>query len=428
MVKFWNIVEPDLARAINIIESKMNSLDLGSPVRDYIDNLISTGSIDETMLEALSGRITMVIPSSSPKEDYKEGTSQVIISGGNAVVVDLGWSESQAVIDTCLDRGVTHITALCCTHVHNDHFTPNGVNALISVGLLDSSSRIYWSEPDWSLFDGLDYASVYRQIEQIAVNNNIPIVTLNTEGAPVETGITGLYCNAFNCSDEVFRSVYGSRLDENYYLQNNDDLNYFSTCYRFQFGHSKWVCCGDIMPTNQAYLYPIFTDCNFYSVPHHGLNIWGNTDFMVNTPSLCYVGCYRANTARALTRGYIDTHGKRMYTNQNREIVFTVSHFTVDVTGELVNTTAEAGQYLTPGTNLFNLPFGKYFSPNETTTNSLVNKPDFHSGFMLTVEPGAREETHLTATSLYNWHSERAECNASVGVWSYNNPSRDNPN
>lgn len=428
MVKFYNIVEPDIARAINIIESRIASMDVSSPVRKYIDNLISNGTIDETMLETLSGRVTMVVPYSSPRDDYKESTSQVIISGGDAVVVDLGWSHAQAVIATCLDRGVTHITALCCTHMHDDHFTPGGVQALITAGLLDSTSTIYWSKPDWSLFNGLDYASVYRQIEQLCANEHIPIVTITTEGQPVETGIVGLHCNAFNCSDEIFRAVYGSRLDEDYQLADKDDLNYFSTCYKFQFGHIKWICCGDIMPTNQAYLYPIFTDCDFYSVPHHGLNVWGNTDFMVNTPKLCYVGCYRDNTAGVLTRGYIDTHGKRMYTNQNKEIVFTISHFTVDVAGEVVNTTAEAGQYLTPGTDLFNLPFGKYYSPNAANTSTLVNKPVFNSGFMLTVEPGAREETHLTATSLYNWHSERAECNSSIGVWSYNNPGRDNPN
>lgn len=411
---------PEWESELTAFRAWFDDLDVSAEVTEYIRELDRTGRLEEILGNALNEKVKVIIPGGG-----KIGCPVIFADVGGlgvsrAVVVDLGADEGVSVCNVLARMGIRNVT-LCITHLHNDHVTLDGVKRLVA---LCNVETVIYSRPDWSLWSGRDYKSVIDGIVAYLDSVSVPHWRVEYERENISTGIHNLGCHALNCSADSFSRYYGDNYDENMlHTDYNTELNNFSTVYEFYYGEHRFVCTGDIMPNAEgnAEILNAVSGADFYTVPHHGLNITANAEFIKACSGVGIVGVYGSGSEDRLSAGYPDTYGKRIFTNAARDVVVNLGLYSTSIEGDTLATADTfAGYFIPAGTDVRELPPGVYYSTTNEHTQTLRGLPSrLTSGFRLTVTRGARSENALEVVSLYGWHSTVYRYNKSVGVWTY---------
>lgn len=386
----------DLAFFLRKMQEFFAKSDFAKAVRAYFDKLKSDGELPGIVGQAVTGAVKLVVPGGN-----KVGTVQYLYNPdtGHAVVIDLGADDGTALINSMLAHGVTEIDAICITHMHNDHCSPDKLSNVLDAF---ECGGVYWYEPSWRDWDGLNYEAVYRHCEAVCIEYDVAINQINGEGYIIPNTLPGVEITCSNCTDSITDNYLHDDLTESMSHSGHTELNNYSTIYTVHRGSSKVVCTGDIMINAQRQNRNALAGADLYSVPHHGLNITSDPRFLAGSKGVAYCGAYGTSWETKVSQCYPDIAGKTVYTNMEQELVFDI-RLTGVSSPEIapIYTEGHAGYYIPDGIDVLTLQPGRYYTVNAAHSASLSNIPGINSAFTLDVRTVGRLGVQYVLTTMY---------------------------
>lgn len=227
-----------------------------------------------------------------------KGDCTLIKTPEKNILIDLGATDAQTLINKLLEKNVTRIDYLIISHFHGDHTLGNSSSEfvnLINSGDIDFSNCIYFfpHKPTYSNFvysdtnvidkdtprsvQGADYIPNLEAGIIAAINDNSRIINPDNEQT---IHIDNMSLRFLNCDTskyvEYYDYVFFSPQYNNKYVTK---YNNFSMVVEMTHNDNKFLFTGDIEKEAQANIAPYLSYCDVLKVEHHGVNSELNKDY-----------------------------------------------------------------------------------------------------------------------------------------------------
>ncbi len=240
--------------------------------------------------------------------DVGQGDSSLIQFQGYDILIDAGESQyGDDVVDKLNDLGVDDLEYLVATHPHSDHI--GGIPEVLE----------NFTVENFVMPRVVHTTKTYENMIDLVAEKNINVI-IPTQGQKL-IDIDGVLLQVI--SPEI---------------ENDDNLNNYSVCLKFDFGNTRAIYTGDAEAKIESMILAsgIGIDCDIFQVGHHGSVTSNSEDFLeVLTPQIGIISCGKNNDyghphEEIVSR--FENFGTKLYrTDELEDIIITTDGSNIEV-------------------------------------------------------------------------------------------------
>lgn len=379
-----------------------------------------TGMI-ATGFDALEADETEMVKVHFPYRSHDAGDCSIIEAYGKTILIDVGTADSiTQLINYLTATGLTKIDHIIITHFHHDHVgNASNVLTLLDSAIIDTTDTVFYlphGKMNWN--DCLNADGYYDEIRgyETAILNKLS-QTGNTYIRPEEGDtleIENCVFKFLNLKESDFEVYYGCQMKHNYDIDAVTRYNNFSMVVEMLHKNHVFLFAGDIEEMAESKLADRINVPDVLKMQHHGCNYGVHKSFAMKlAPKYTVICDYDTNdfdtlyrSAYSVVRNCSDVFSTNV--SGNVVIASTKNHLKAISEHGRINFDDVAlltgGKGIPEGTDLDTmLTVGHYFSQSSARTDTLLNVPEYGSGFDLEVKhlnpTGTAKEQILTVSS-----------------------------